>query len=178
MVTHVSLDDLPDEHLRGIGLVAAAYNYLEGAVERIIWSCALLSSESGQCVTTHMNLPMKLNAAQSLANEWLNHTDIPDRLKLLNNYIRHEQSARRNQIIHSRLFYFEDADTTYRRVYKAQGKRKGETKPVDLAEYEIVAKDAINTTNILISLLLEINQKIKQRDGALPPWLDKFGQPR
>lgn len=173
MLQHISVDHLPDSHLRGIGLVAVSWAYLEGAVERIIWSLARLSSNRGECATTHLSVRSRFDIALSLANEEISNTDIPLRLQQYKNYVTNNLARERNNVVHSRLHFDPEWQHPVRGIYKARGKRKRDFVGARLNEYEHISLKIINAANDLIDMLNDINHIVKQSDGTNPPWLDK-----
>lgn len=177
MMDYISVDHLPDDHLRGIGLVAVSWAYLEGTVERLIWSLNRLDSKRGECTTTHLTVRSRFDIATSLAHEELEQTDIPNRLKLYATYVTNDLARQRNKIVHSRLHYDPNWQNPVRGTYKARGKRQKQIDRAEISEYELASREIINTANVLIGILKEINILLYERDGTLPPWLDSHGRP-
>ena len=171
---HISLDHLPDTDLRGIGLVAVSWAYLEGALERIIWTTARLQTEKrGQAMTTHMTLRSRYQAAMALLDKEFPDSSPLSALKSLQNSVVNDLAGRRNEIVHSRIHKLPEFPQTFRKVYKARGKIKEDTLVVDPSEYKHTSQDILDAANSLIDALNQTVELVRQKDGAVPRWLDR-----
>jgi len=169
---HITLDHIPGEHLRGVGLVTQAWAYLEGSLERICWLMLGLQSEaSGQALTTHMTHRSQYDAALALVHDQFPDSEPEKKLRGLQNTLTACLAGKRNNIVHSRLHGLPEG--TFRIVYKARGKIRKETERAELEEYESAAREIIAATNEVIDILNELIEMVRIRDGAVPPWCDR-----
>jgi hypothetical protein len=165
----ITLDHIPEEHLRGIGLVALAWSYLEGAVERVIWRLARLNDHRGQAMTTHMSMPARVNAMNALASHEFPSENQTAELEKIGNHIIKNLAPKRNGIVHSRVIHFENMEFSLRVHYKARGKLEKSTDPIDLKEYQETATAILKTASDLRSITAQLYRLIEKKDGALPP---------
>ena len=170
---YISIDHIPDTDFRGVGRVAVAWSYLEGTLERIAWVCSNIKERHGICLTTHIGVKNRYDAALALLREELPESKPEKSLAAMNNQINNELYGLRNEIVHSRVFYFEDASTSYRRIYKARKKVKSETVPIDPTEYERVSTQIISTANQIMDILNETIALLTTKRGEPPPWPDR-----
>ena len=167
----IALDHIPDDDLRGIGLVSQAWAYLEGAIERICWLMADLQQVAlGQALTTHMTHRSRYDAAMALVHSQFPDSEPHKALKALGNKITGELAGKRNDICHSRLHGLPEFGRPFRIVYKARGRVQKETVPVEIEEYDKVATEILETTNELINILNALIALLIDRDGDVPPW--------
>lgn len=164
----IELDHIEDKDLRGIGLVALSWAFLEGAAERIIWRVSRIDDARGLSITTHMNYVQRLEAACTLV-----HSEFPDspadkRLPKLAKHIRKNLSPERNKIVHNRVLEF-GPGATYRLNYKARGRLVKELEPIDPQEYEITSKNILDAANELRSILADLIKLIEAKYDAPPP---------
>jgi hypothetical protein len=57
------------DQLEAIGMVATEWSYLESIVEAAIWNLAYLDENSGAAITTHLNMPIRLDMLMTLFRE-------------------------------------------------------------------------------------------------------------
>ncbi len=165
----IELNHLPDEHLRGIGIVAVAWSFLEGIIERIAWKACRLTDERGQAFTTHMSLPARLDTMCTAVEEEFPGSDIAEELPKIAKRIKQTMAPLRNEIVHSRIFKLEEFEDVFRKTYKARMRRAEKTKVAQVSEYEATAKTIINTTNELVELANELRTLIEKKDGTPAP---------
>ena len=139
----ITLDHIPGEHLRGIGIVALAWSFLEGATERLIWRLARLTDKRGQAFTTHMSMPARLDALLALANHEFPDEKPTPRLKEITEHIRKTLAPNRNEIVHSRVIKFDSLDFAFRTHYKARGKIVRSVQQIDATEYDNTAREIL-----------------------------------
>lgn len=93
------VNDLPAKRLAGIGRVAAELVEFEGSVETMIWRLAGLTNPVlAACITSHMDLPKKLDALLELAREVHPGTDIMKHLIAVDRTLRPATTWERNLI--------------------------------------------------------------------------------
>jgi hypothetical protein len=160
----ISLDHLPDAHLRGVGLVAISWAYLEGAVERIVWRLARLDDKVGASITTHTNIQTRLDAARTLLNREFPDSDPAVRLKRLDRHIRQCLMGDRNEIVHSRILHFNNPDLTIRLIYRARGELRKDAKPIEDAEYEAVSARILAAATEATDILSRVLDFIREKD--------------
>jgi hypothetical protein len=172
----ITLDHIPPEHHQGIGLVANAWMYLEGAVERIIWRLARLSDKRGMAITTHMGIKGRLDAACALANlEFPDAAETKALTKLKGRVTDADHYGKRNELVHSRTLHIPSGGLglapgdTLRSVQKARGTLKSGFHLVDPDEYQTAARTILRTTTDLMEILAGFNTLIKAKAGAPPP---------
>lgn len=91
--------NLPAKRLAGIGRVAAELVEFEGSVEQMIWRLAgLQNAVLASCITSHMDLPKKLDALLELAREVHPGTDILRHLVAVDRTLRPASSWERNLV--------------------------------------------------------------------------------
>jgi hypothetical protein len=160
---HKTFDKIEDVHLRGIGLVSLSWSYLEGAAERIIWRLSRLDDRTGPAITTHMGYGQRLQAAETLLhNEFPGSSEYAS-FKTLAEHIRKNLSAKRNEIVHSRLVGLEHADI--RVIYKARGKLIKDVKPIEPREYDDVHNEIIAAADQLREILAGVLRLVQEKDG-------------
>ncbi|HEV3159070.1 MAG TPA: hypothetical protein VGZ89_03675 [Xanthobacteraceae bacterium] len=165
----ITLDHIPDPHLRGIGLVALAWSYMEGALERVIWRLSRLNDMRGRAFTTHMSLPARLDTLLALANHEFPKEKQTDRLKGIKEHILKTLSPKRNEIVHSRVIKFDEIEVAFLTHYKARGKIVTSVQQIDSHEYDSTAREILTTANELRGLLADYYDLIRKKDGAPPP---------
>ena len=169
LIYKIQLDHIPDVDLKGIGLVALTWSYLEGAVERIAWLGAGLSEEHGLCLTTHTGIKQRYDAALAILRVEFPDSNLVADFKKLENLITSELYGLRNEIVHSRVFY-PGGDTSLRRTYKARGRIKSEIKTIDAEDYQTTAGKILDATNQVVGLLNRLYPEVERKLGAPPPW--------
>ena len=93
------VNDLPAKRLAGIGRVAAELVEFEGSVETMIWRLAGIQNPVlAACITSHMDLPKKLDALLELAREVHPGTDIMKHLVAVDQTLRPATAWERNLI--------------------------------------------------------------------------------
>ena len=160
---YLTIDHIPNEHLNGIGLVALSWAYLEGGVERIIWRLADLDDNDGIAVTTHLNMPMRLDMANSLIHLHISDPEFIKKFKKLAKHIKKTLSPLRNEIVHSRVLYLEQVKLAMRATYKSRGKVSKNMKPIEISEYGDASKDIMETANEVYNLLGHLDRAKKLR---------------
>ncbi|MEQ9642604.1 MAG: hypothetical protein RIM84_21445 [Alphaproteobacteria bacterium] len=169
---HIDINHIPADDFQGVGRVAVAWSYLEGAVERIAWVCSGITEDQGICFTTHAGVKNRYNSSLALLNHELPGAAPTLALKALDNEIN-QLYGRRNEIVHSRVHYLPGTSPSLRRVYKARGSIKSETLPIDPAEYEAVTNEIIAATNKVMDIMNDAISLFTQKRGAPPPWPDR-----
>lgn len=91
--------NLSGKKLEGIGRVAAELVEFEGSVEQMIWRLAgLENAVLASCITSHMDLPKKLDALLELAREVHPRSDIMKHLVAVDRTLRPASAWERNLI--------------------------------------------------------------------------------
>lgn len=160
----ITLDHLPDEHLRGVGLVAISWAFLEGAIERIVWRAAGLEENKGIAITTHTNIQTRLDMAKTLLNKFFPNSKPAKQLKSLDKHIRKILMPLRNEIVHSRIIALDLHSDPLRAVYKARGELKRKTVPIKLEEYETVSKQILAAANKAREIYSDVFALIQEQD--------------
>jgi hypothetical protein len=128
----ITLDHIPDKSLRAIGEVAAMWSVLEGAAERLVWRVGSLPETIGLCITTHMPLANRFDAAAALMKERFPGSPHIARLPKLAEHIRKNLAPKRNNIVHSRVIHLgSDTDPSFQLQYKARGTLRKELASLD-----------------------------------------------
>lgn len=148
----LNLDHITDDHLQGIGSVTVAWSFLEGAIERMIWELAELSTNRGICITSHMSMNMRLDSMCALANHKYPDSDIATKLNELSNNIRSELSGKRNEVVHSRVVSPAGMDILVRPIYKARGKIKRDAKEASVEEYQQIVNEILEAASEIWNL--------------------------
>ena len=168
-VERFNLDHIPEVHLRGIGQVALSWAILEGVVERVIWRGARLDDNQGLSLTTHMNMPMRLDAMCSIINYVFPDSELDETAKALSGRIRNELSPLRNDVVHTRVIKFPDVEQTVRPKYKARGKLEKQVITIDGGDYKEISNKILKTAHELRQLLSQVIELSTQKYGSPPP---------
>ena len=161
------IDHIPEVHLKGIGQVALSWAYLEGGIERLIWVLSQLDQRDGIAFTTHMNMPMRIDVANTLFNSKFPNDQMTTDFKKLSKYIKNTLSPIRNEIVHSRVLYIEDLQTSFRTIYKARGKVVNQPKSIQPAEYDDAMDEIMKVANDVIDILKKLIEAKEATD--FPP---------
>ena len=167
---YLKIDQIPDEHLKGIGQVALSWAYLVSGLERIIWRLAQLDDNDGIAVTTHLNMPMLLDMSNSLIDLHIGESKTKDEFKKLSKDIKNNLSPLRNEIVHSRIIFLEQVDAAIRATYKARGKVSKNMKPIELNEYDDASNKIIDAANEVYTLLgrLDLAKELRTPSQGTP----------
>ena len=134
---------IPDTHLRAIGLIAITWSQLENAIERIIWRVGNLDDNRGQAITTHMSMKARLDAACAITLLEFPTSSGLMALQGLRKKINGSLANKRNKAIHNRMFRGLDPDIPVRADRTARGELKIELKALRPGELEKIA-DQLN----------------------------------
>lgn len=163
------IDHIPNEHLIGIGKVAAHWAFLEGTIERIIRRLLRLNDRQGIAITTHMNIGMRIDAMSAAIKEEFPNSDLAIDLPKIGKRIRKHIAPKRNSIVHNRIVKFPDAPEALRIIYKARGQIVKEHEIINLSEYGAICSEMGDTTQKLLEALSEIIDLVKAKDGVPSP---------
>ncbi len=159
------LRDIPDEHLRAIGLVSLHWSAFETMIFRMIWLFSGMSVEDCRALVTHMSFPQRIDALVTMVG--LVAPDSPEHkalAKFAENEIKKKLSAKRASIVH--LDWWPDdlvPSHIKGKLYKARGSLKEESLRMSEADILAIAEEIRAQTSEFVGLVAEItpNQLLK-----------------
>ena len=168
---HSSLAEKPD-YLQAIGLVSAEWNELELVINAGIWLfLGFTATENqfdlGRAVTTHLNLPIRLDILLSLVHEQLNDRRADERFKQIANEIRKDLSPKRNKIIHAQDWRFSHPDSPEGFIvrFKARGRVESSIEKMMPNEITEIAVEIAETNEILLDMIIEFSNRLPKTPG-------------
>jgi len=164
-----TLTTLPPDIAAAIAQVAIEWSDMESALERLIWRLADIPYDSfGACITTHMPMSGRADAALALCKE--RHPTLPATadLERLIDVIRRFLSPLRNHVIHGRwaepLPMYGDHFAAVA-AFQARGELKDKSSPYTAKDLADVAARIARATH---QLRLILGQYLTAREQALP----------
>lgn len=124
-------NNLPDDYLKAIGLVAACSSHTESTMQAAIIGCLGIDSEYGFAVTTHMNQPIRVSVLRSAMEIRVDDLDELDRLDALLATIG-DAFVKRNSILHDGWCRDPQTEQVYRSSVKARTSVKADLIPMSI----------------------------------------------
>ncbi len=128
---------LPDEHLRAIGFVCVAWNYLEQEVTQYLATMIPVQTlKDIHVMGAELDIRDKLALLRGFAFNRINDHEMRDELDDIINHIDNELRSDRNRIIHDS--WVQGAGPTKRLRYKTAYKKPESRQPLRLTTFEEV----------------------------------------
>lgn len=163
---------LSQAHQQAIGHVTSAWTLIEDTLERYIWFQISMGHEVGQCLTTYMSYPQRLEVVLTLTNDMF----MPHRatqweaLRKFASSMTKGPYARRNDIVHATWELNEETGDVQIIKRKARTKLIENPQSYSVTEIEAAAKEIEEAFCRLNQLLIELEPP--DQLGQRPPsWL-------
>ena len=96
----MSEEELSQDHILAIGLVAAEWGYVESTIEALIWALAGIDELKGYSITTHIGNVTRMDIINTLTTETIKDNEL--KTEITNAMKEYEMlREQRNKIIHS-----------------------------------------------------------------------------
>lgn len=144
--------NLPEAYVLAVGKVSVAWSQTENALETVIATLSGVGLPLGWALTTHMNFPMKCDAALSVAGRTLSAED-HEALRLTIATLKIASEAR-NKYVHGHWAISETPGEIFILSVRSRGTLKATYLRVGVEEIERAAADIYDVGMSLIRFLL------------------------